>query len=356
VLASLAALLCAVGVARVVSVDHGGTAPSARNQVSSHDGPSSGPPGTGPTGGSAAGAGERLIGAAPDHFEGAPPPGVAAGCETRPGPPPSGGTWAVIIGIDDYPGSDHDLRSSTNDAREVATALSTLGVPAANRLVLLDGAASSCAIRSALEWLGARASAEATAVFFFAGHARILGSGARAAIAADGLPLTDGELGEALSGLKAPRAWIAMASCYGAGFTRSLGPGRILTGAAGPDDLAYEAVDSDLSYMVDYMVRRAIVGGGAPQSVEAAFAFARDGLGSSAPNRVPVQIDDAPGEIDLRQSPSVPLPPATGAPVDPSPPPNPAPLPPTAPPPPPPLPPVPTAPACKPLLGLVCIG
>jgi len=263
----------------------------------------------------------------------------------------------VIIGINDYPGSDHDLRSSVNDAREVATALSTLGVPAANRLVLLDGEASSCAIRSALEWLVARASADATAVFFFAGHARILGSGSRAAMGADGLPVTDGELGEALSGLKARQAWIAMATCYGAGFTRSLGPGRILTGAAGPEDLAYEAVDSDLSYMVDYMVRRAIVGGGAPQSVEAAFAFARDGLGSSAPNRVPVQIDDAPGDVDLRQSPSIPLPPATGAPGDPSPlPANPAPLPPTGPPPPPPLPPVPTTAACKSLLGLVCIG
>jgi len=262
----------------------------------------------------------------------------------------------VIVGIDDYPGSDHDLRSSVNDAREVDSALGVLGVPAANRLVLRDGEASSCGIRSAVDWLVARASADATAVFFFAGHARIVGAGSRAVMSADGLPITDGELGEALSGLQARRAWIAMATCYGAGFTHTLGPGRVLTGAAGADDLAYEALDSDLSYMVDYMVRRAIVGGGAPQSVEAAFAYARDGLGRTAPNRVPVQIDDAPGDVDLRQSSSVPLPAATGAVTAPSPPPTSPPLRPPTPPPPPPVPPVPTTVACKPILGLICLG
>ncbi len=352
VLASLAALLCAVGVTRVVSDtfdQHGAGHPRSATASS--------PVIPAPTGGLATtGSGERVIDAAPDHFEGAPAPGTTTTCAARSGPPASAGTWAVIVGIDDYPGSGHDLRSSVNDAHEVDTALSVLGVPSANRLVLRDGEASSCGIRSALDWLVARASPEATAVFFFAGHARILGSGARAVMAADGSPITDGELGSALSGLQARRAWIAMATCYGAGFTAALGPGRVLTGAAGANELAYEALDSDLSYMVDYMVRRAIVDGGAPQSVEAAFAYAQDGLGRAAAARVPVQIDDAPGELDLRQSSSVPLPVASGVVADPSPSPagpSPRPVPPA---PPPPVRVVPTTVACKPLLGLICIG
>ncbi len=353
VLASLTVLLCAAGVARVVA--DGEVDGSTRRAA--HAGPASGSDQASTSGpGATAGSGERLIGAAPDHFDGAPAPGTAAACVARPGPPASAGTWAVIVGIDDYPGSDHDLRSSVNDAREVDTALSVLGVPSANRLALLNGEASSCGIRSALDWLVARASPEATAVFFFAGHARILGSGARAVMAADGSPITDGELGSGLSGLQARRAWIAMATCYGAGFTAVLGPGRVLTGAAGPNDLAYEALDSDLSYMVDYMVRRAIIGGGAPQSVEAAFAYAQDGLGRTAAARVPVQIDDAPGELDLRQSTAVPLPTGTGVVADPAPqPPSPSPRP-TPPPAPPPVRVVPTTVACKPLLGLICIG
>jgi len=352
VLASLAALLGVAGVARVVADMHD---PHRTGQPRSTA--ASSPAAPDPIAALApAPPGERLIDAAPDHFEGAPAPGATAACAARSGPPASAGTWAVIVGIDDYPGSGHDLRSSGNDAREVDSALSVLGVPSSNRLVLRDGEASSCGIRSALDWLVARASPEATAVFFFAGHARILGSGTRAVMAADGLPITDGELGSALAGLQARRAWIAMATCYGAGFTAALGPGRVLTGAAGPNDLAYEALDSDLSYMVDYMVRRAILEGGAPQSVEAAFAFARDGLGRTAAARVPVQIDEAPGEIDLRQSSAVPLPVATGVAADASPPPagpSPPPPPPTAPPP---VRVVPTTVACKPLLGLLCIG
>jgi Caspase domain len=297
--------------------------------------------------------GERVIEPPPDNFDGAA--AGPASCAARGAPQPGGGTWAVIVGVNNYPGGAHDLLASVNDAHAVDQALGRLGVPAANRLVLVDGQASGCGVRSALDWLVASAAPESTAVFFFAGHARLRGGGERVLVASDGSTITDDELGARLGRLRASRTWIALATCYGAGFTSVLGPGRILTGAAGAGELAYEAVGSERSYMVEYMVHRAIVGGAAPASVEAAYAYARVALDRAAPGRAPVQIDQAPGDLDLRPSPRVPLPPPLPgvglppAPVGPGPVvPGPVPVS--------PRPPVPTTLPCKPILGLLCFG
>ena len=82
------------------------------------------------------------------------------------------------------------------------------------------------------------------------------------------MPVMGGrELGERLGHLRAGRAWIAIAACYGAGFTEVLAPGRILTGASAADALAYESSQYGRSYMVQYMVREAMIERRAPDSV-----------------------------------------------------------------------------------------
>ncbi|MCA1847250.1 MAG: hypothetical protein LC792_29485, partial [Actinobacteria bacterium] len=43
--------------------------------------------------------------------------------------PKDGGVWAVVVGIDDYPGTDADLRAAVADARDVDNALAAYGVP-----------------------------------------------------------------------------------------------------------------------------------------------------------------------------------------------------------------------------------
>ena len=212
----------------------------------------------------------------------------------------SGGTWAVIIGINDYPGDRNDLRSAVNDAADVDTALAGMGVPVENRLVLLDGQATAARIRDAVEWLASRAAPEATAVFFYGGHVRKLGAVTEAIVAADGGLVDDRELGERLSHVRAARAWIAMASCYGGGFTEVLAPGRILTGAAPADALAYESGQYGRSYLVQYMVREAMIQGRAAQSVQAAFTYAVAELAARHPTRLPVQIDAGVAPLDLR--------------------------------------------------------
>jgi hypothetical protein len=238
---------------------------------------------------------------------------VAASVPRHHTPAVGAGTWAVIVGINDYPGSAYDLGAAVNDAVEVERAMLMLGASPDHVLTLLDGAASGAAIRDGLDWLTANAGPDAVAVFFFAGHAVKQSADVEKLVAADGDRIADSELASHLASLEARRAWIAIAGCYGGGFTEVLAPGRILTGAAPANGLAYENSKFSRSYMVEYMVHRAIVEGQAPQSVQAAFAYATEALARDYPGRQPVQVDDSGAPMDLRaSSPPAPPPPPPG--------------------------------------------
>jgi hypothetical protein len=212
---------------------------------------------------------------------------------------PAGGTWAVMIGIDDYPGSAYDLKSAVNDVEDVNAALAKMGVPGAQRLMLRDGNANAANIRTAAQWLVAHAGKDATAVFFFAGHIRKLGAGTEALVGTDGGEVRDTELAKLLDGLQASKTWIGLAGCYAGGFTEVVRKGRILTAAAPADRLAYENESFGRSYLVEYMVRRAMMDGDA-SVVESAFSLAQQGLEHDFPDRVPVQFDAYDGTLDLR--------------------------------------------------------
>lgn len=157
---------------------------------------------------------DRAVAPAPEHFD-APPARsgplpdqlrrFAAG-ERHPG----GGVWALIVGIDDYPGTRHDLRSAVADADTLDQALDRFGVAADRRVVLRDRDASAAAIGVGLDWLVANATADATAVFLYAGHARRLSSTPHAIVGADGVTMTDVALRDRLSGLRSGKTWIAM--------------------------------------------------------------------------------------------------------------------------------------------------
>ena len=223
-----------------------------------------------------------------------------------PGPKDSG-VWAVVVGIDDYPGEDADLRAAVADARDVDSALAAYGVPASHRLVLLDKQATADNIRGALAWLVGRASHDSTVVFFYSGHVRqVSGDPDRdgeavdeALVAADGDNVYDGQVADLLQALEARSTWLGIAACYGAGFEDALAPGRILTAAAGENDVAYENSSLGHSYMVEYMVRRAMLQGKAPASVQESFAWARAQIARDYPNRQPAMIDRSRGPIVL---------------------------------------------------------
>jgi hypothetical protein len=219
------------------------------------------------------------------------------------------GTWAFIVGVDDYPGDRSDLGAAVNDANEVERAMLVLGAGADHVLTLRNGQATGDAIRAGLDWLTANAGPDAVAVFFFAGHAVKLAPESEAIVAADGNQISDVELAERLSRLVARQAWIAIAGCYGGGFTEVLAPGRILTGAASSTSLAYENDRFNRSYMVEYMVRQALIEGRAAESVQAAFQYATAAMGEDYPGRQPVQYDATDRPLDLRPPPPSPPPP-----------------------------------------------
>jgi Caspase domain len=218
-----------------------------------------------------------------------------------------GGVWAVVIGIDDYPGTEGDLRAAKADARDVDAALAAYGVPGNRRVLLLDQEATAANIRASLTWLVAHAAPEATAVFFYSGHVReVSGDPDRdgeavdeAMVGSDGQHVYDGEMADILRGLEARSMWIGIAACYGGGFDDALAPGRVLTAAAAETDLAYENSALGHSYMVEYMVRRAMLQGKAAASVQDSFAWARAQIAHDYPNRQPVEIDRSRGPVML---------------------------------------------------------
>ncbi|HET9443495.1 MAG TPA: caspase family protein [Acidimicrobiales bacterium] len=213
---------------------------------------------------------------------------------------PSSGTWAVVIGVNNYPGTAYDLQSAVNDANDMVQTLDRFGIGAGNRLVLRDGEATASAIRRSVEWMRAHAGPDATAVFFYAGHVRKMGGSTEAVVGADGGVVTDAELARLWDGVQARKSWLVMASCYGAGFTEMLKPGRgVLTAAAPADGLAYENLNFVRSYLGEYLVRRSMLATGT-SSVERAFSSAQSLLSKDFPHRPIVQIDQWPGDLDIR--------------------------------------------------------
>jgi hypothetical protein len=248
---------------------------------------------------------EAVIKTAPTAFAGAaprykaPPAALADAAYGSQGVRQSG-TWAVVIGVNDYPGSENDLRSAVNDADDMVQALRILGVASDLMLVLRDGQVTANTVLQSAAWLANHAAPDAVAGFFYAGHVRKTLRGNEEIVTSDGSSVTDGQLAAALDQVQATRSWVAMASCFGLGFDEVLKPGRVLTAAAGRNSQAYENSSIGRSYMVEYMVRQAIIQGRASSTVQTAFNYAVDRIRSEHPGREPVQIDNGNGALDLR--------------------------------------------------------
>jgi len=247
---------------------------------------------------------EAVLKAAPAQFQGPAPRQVAPPAAISQTPvasqAASSGTWAVVIGVNDYPGSADDLSSAVNDANDMVLALGAFGVDADHMLVLRDGQVSARTLLDAVGWLAARAGSDSVAGFFYSGHVRKTSAGNEEIVTSDGSAVSDGLLASALSRVQANRSWVAIAGCYGGGFTEVLRPGRVLTGAAPANSLAYENSTIGRSYMVEYMVRQAMIQGRASATVQTAFNYAVDRISRNHPGREPVQIDNGDGHLDLR--------------------------------------------------------
>ncbi|MGH2723554.1 MAG: caspase family protein [Actinomycetota bacterium] len=246
--------------------------------------------------------------AGPVEAEPPPPPelpaGGAGGGVRLPGTATlRGDRIAVIVGINDYPGEDGDLTAAVADARLVRRALVRMGF---GRIVfLLNGEATRDSILWSAEWLARRSRPGTVGAFFYAGHVRQVsgdpdGDGEdvdEAIVGSDGRLLLDGELARALEGATGP-LWLAFASCYAAGFSDTAGPRRVSSYASDEESLAYESVALGHSFMVEYLVRRAMLGAGIT-SVEGAHAHAWRQMRGDARRFRPLMDDRVRGTLEL---------------------------------------------------------
>lgn len=214
---------------------------------------------------------------------------------------PVRGRLAVVIGIDRYPTAP-DLTAAVADARTVARALDRLGYDRVR--VLLDERATRPAILSSLEWLATSGSRE-PGVLFFAGHVRRFDGDPdrdgedrdEALLAADGAVVYDGEVARALEPTRRP-LWLAYAACFAGGFSDAAGPGRVSTYASAEDRLAYESPELGRSFMVEYMVDRALLGAGI-RGVEDMHRYASNQMEGRHRRYRPLQDDRVQGSLLL---------------------------------------------------------
>jgi hypothetical protein len=236
----------------------------------------------------------------PDVLVGEPATPAAPSPTFRPSRVPADGeVFALLIGIDDYPGSAYDLRSAVADVDTIDAALAGFDVPAGNRVVLRDGQATRPAVVAAVRSLVRQGGPGATYVLAYAGHALHLDADTQAMLLADGEQLTDRALAELLAPATTQRMWLVFATCFAGGFTELVGPGRVLTGAAPADEQAWEDPALNASYLVHYLVREGWLLGKAGDSVQEAFTYADAALDRDHPDRRPVQLDEVGGRLLL---------------------------------------------------------
>lgn len=244
-----------------------------------------------------------------------------------PGPAPALAThperiWAVVVGIDDYLGDRYDLAAAAADARTVVAGLAGLGVPGNQILELIDTRATVASVIEAVDWLVANAGPEDTVVFFYAGHLRDLGGGTEVLVTAEGAWVADWFLADRFAPLRARDAWLVIAGCYGGGFDELLAPGRILTAAAPAGALAYESTNYGRSFMVEFLVERALVRGLATEpTVQSLVAWTMAALAAEHPEHQLWHEDWAGHTVSLdgarRDEPGPPPPPPAPPPTQP---------------------------------------
>ena len=210
------------------------------------------------------------------------------------------GVYALVVGINDYPGTDRDLRSAVADADVMVKALNRFNVPPSNILELLDGQATGSAIANGVDWLVNVAGPDSTAVFFYSGHGRKVTSSTEAIVGSDGVAIADYALASMFAPLQARDAWFVIAACYGGGFDELVEPGRIVTAAADRNSIAWENDSFGQSYLGEYLVRRGLLEGkaGGP-TVQQAFSWAQASIQKDAPDRTLTQFDASTAPISL---------------------------------------------------------
>ena len=115
-------------------------------------------------------------------------------------------TYLVSVGIADYPGTEHDLRISDNDAKTIAKVFSV--AKRATVSILINEQATQSALLSTMHTSFMNANSEDIVILYFSGHGT-----PGALVCHDGL-LTYQHIFKMLKGCKASRKVIIADACY----------------------------------------------------------------------------------------------------------------------------------------------
>ena len=115
-------------------------------------------------------------------------------------------TYLVSVGIADYPGTEHDLRISDNDAKTIAKVFSV--AKQATVSILINEQATQSALLSTMHTSFMNANSEDIVILYFSGHGT-----PGALVCHDGL-LTYQHIFKMLKGCKASRKVIIADACY----------------------------------------------------------------------------------------------------------------------------------------------
>jgi len=225
---------------------------------------------------------------------------------------------AVLVGINDYDGTQNDLRYCVNDINDVYSALvNVYGFSSSNIMVLTDSQATYANVLAALDWLAQNAGSDSTAVFYYSGH------GSRSSSDRDGdgektdecivtrelAFLWDGILASKFRNISSSKIWLGFDSCYSGGMADAVqddglkGIARVNTMACKANQLSGESSTIQHGYFTYLLVDQGILGGKADSnrdgkvSIEEAFNYAQANIRQYTRPQTPVISDGFTGDL-----------------------------------------------------------
>ena len=151
-----------------------------------------------------------------------------------------GNIYGLFAGMADYPGDDHDLELTDQDALRARDALiNGAGMDTDNAYTLIDSEATNANFRAALATIGSQADADDTVVIFYSGHGSFYDradgpnntdpDGRDESIELYDGPLLDDELAALLDEVHAGTILLVFDSCFSGGFAKDVvsAPGRM---------------------------------------------------------------------------------------------------------------------------------
>ena len=131
----------------------------------------------------------------------------------------------MLVGINDYPGNQHDLPSCVDDARAMGTFLSDeYGFECT---IIVDGEATQDRLRAALGELVDDARPDDRLVFFYSGHGTTItrgGATEECLYLADGSAMVDDDFVSSFARVPVGTSLVILDSCFSGGMNKLGGP------------------------------------------------------------------------------------------------------------------------------------